>query len=94
MELRELRNKLEEEGVPENMYSLLVGGFPNEAFCLIEIDNGWEVYFSERGKKRGIKQYSNESEACDYMYKKLSKYATKQINLQKRLLKKQRNCTF
>lgn len=52
MTIMELRNKLEEEGVPENMYSLLIGRFPNEAFCLIEIDNGWEVYYSERGKKK------------------------------------------
>lgn len=77
MTIQELRNKLEEEDVPENMYSLLIGGFPNEAFCLIEIEDGWEVYYSERGKKRGIKQYASESEACEYMYKKLRKYATR-----------------
>ena len=76
MTIRELRNKLEEEGVPENMYSLLIGGFPNEAFCLIEIEDGWEVYYSERGKKRGAKQYASASEACEYMYKKLRKYAS------------------
>lgn len=77
MTIQELRNRLEEEGVPKNMYSLLTGGFPNEAFCLIEIDGGWEVYYSERGKRRGIKQYARESEACEYMYKILRKYATR-----------------
>lgn len=59
------------------MYSLLIGGFPNEAFCLIEIEDGREVYYSERGKKNGIKQYASESEACEYMYKKLIKYSTR-----------------
>ncbi len=77
MTIPELRNKLKKEDIPENMYSLLIGGFPNEAFCLIKTENGWEVYYSERGKKRGIKQYASESEACEYMYKKLSKYATR-----------------
>lgn len=77
MTIQELRNKFEDEGVPENMFSLLTGGFPNEAFCLIETKDGWEVYYSERGKKRNAKQFDCESKACEYMYKKLSKYATK-----------------
>ena len=37
MTTQELKNKLEEEGVPENMYSLLIGGFPNEAYCLVNL---------------------------------------------------------
>ncbi len=75
MTTQELKNKLKEEGVPENMYSWLIGGFPNEAYCLIKKENGWEVYYSERGKKRGTKQFDRESEACEYMYQKLNKYA-------------------
>ena len=59
------------------MYSLLIGGFPNEAYCLIKKENGWEVYYSECGAKRGIKQFASESAACEYMYEKLSKYAAR-----------------
>lgn len=75
MTINELRNRLEEEGVPKNMYSLLIGGFPNEAFCLIKIDDEWEVYYSEHGKKRGTKQFAKEEDTCSYLYKKLSRYA-------------------
>ena len=75
MTTQELQNKLKEEGVPANMYSLLIGGFPNEAYCLIKKEDGWEVYYSERGKKRSTKQFARESAACEYMYQKLNKYA-------------------
>lgn len=59
------------------MYSLLKGGYPNEAFCLINTEDGWEVYYSERGQKSGYRRFSSESEACEYMERKLMKYARK-----------------
>ena len=73
MTIQELERKLNNERVPKNMYSLLIGGFPNEAFCLVKQDDIWEVYYSEHGKKRGIKQFYTESEACEYLYEKLKK---------------------
>ena len=76
MNVTELKAKLEVKKVPDNMYSLLVGGYPNEAFCLVENESGWEVYYSERGQKRGTKQFSTESAACEYLAKKLDKYST------------------
>lgn len=39
MTTQELKNKLKKEGIPENTYSLLIGGFPNEAYCLIDTKN-------------------------------------------------------
>lgn len=77
MTIHELENKLAEKGVPENMYSLLISELPNEAYCLIKKDDGWEVYYSERGKKRSMKQFAGESEACEHMYEKLRKYVTR-----------------
>lgn len=74
MTVNELEKILIQNDVPQNMYSLLVGGFPNEAFCLIKSDSAWEVYYSERGQKRDVKKFSSESEACEYMNKKLDKY--------------------
>lgn len=75
MNVEELRKQLRENNVPDDMYSLLVGGYPNEAFCLVETEDGWEVYYSERGKKSSSRQFSSESEACEYLERKLRKYA-------------------
>jgi len=77
MTVEQLKNQLQEKNVPEDMYSLLKGGYPNEAFCLINTEDGWEVYYSERGQKSGCRQFSSESEACEYMERKLMKYARK-----------------
>lgn len=33
MTVNELEKILIQKDVPQNMYSILVGGFPNEAFC-------------------------------------------------------------
>lgn len=77
MNIEELKSVLIEKGVPHDMYSISIGGFPNEAFCLVENGGKWEVYYSERGKKRGDKFFSLESDACEYLLKKLEKYSTK-----------------
>ena len=76
MTILELKNQLENESIPQYMYSLLSGGFPNEAYCLTERNGMWEVYYSERGNKRGQKQFSTENDACEYFYKKVKKYAS------------------
>ena len=64
MTVDELKKRLDEIGVPDDLYSLLIGSFPNEAYCLIKNEDGWEVYYSERGQKSDAQQFENESEAC------------------------------
>lgn len=63
----ELEKKLKNKGVREDSYSLQ-GGFPNEAYCLNATEIDWEVYYSERGSKSGLKTFNSESEACKYFY--------------------------
>lgn len=75
MTVEELKKRLDEIGVPDDLYSLLIGGFPNEAYCLIKNEDGWEVYYSERGEKSDIQQFASESEACEYMLEELKPYA-------------------
>jgi hypothetical protein len=70
MNKNELANKLQEKGINPNSYCL-DGGLPNEAYCLNNSANGWEVYYSERGDKSGLKIFQNESDACIYLYKLL-----------------------
>ncbi len=75
MTVEELKKQLDAIGVPDDLYSLLIGGFPNEAYCLIKNEDGWEVYYSERGEKSDIQQFASESEACEYMLEELKPYA-------------------
>lgn len=69
MTKKELVQKLKEKKIPRDFYAL-DGGLPNEALCL-NYDrkrNTWEVYYSERGQKTGLKSFDREEEACDYFY--------------------------
>ncbi|MEE3471494.1 MAG: hypothetical protein VZR24_12605 [Butyrivibrio hungatei] len=75
MVVEELKKRLDQIGVSDDLYSLLIGGFPNEAYCLIKNEDGWEVYYSERGEKSDIQQFASESEACEYMLEELKPYA-------------------
>ncbi len=46
--------------------------FPNEAFCIrLNRDGKWEVYYSERGNKNDLKEFENESVACDDLLKRI-----------------------
>lgn len=47
--------------------------YPNEAYVIIFNGTEWEVYYSERGKKRGLKKYLDESEACERFMNQISK---------------------
>ncbi len=70
MTKNDLRQELVKKNIPADFYSL-DGGLPNEAYCLDQGAGGWEVYYSERGQKTGVKIFDAESEACDYFYQSL-----------------------
>lgn len=65
MTKKDLEVILLEKKIRKDSYSLS-GGLPNEAYCIHENDFGWEVYYSERGNKTGLKIFQNENEACSY----------------------------
>lgn len=75
MLISELKNKLDEIGVPQNLYAIMTGGLPNERLCIVK-EKKWQVYYSERGKKVGQKFFETEEEACEYLYEKLKRYST------------------
>jgi hypothetical protein len=64
---RELEERLIKEGIPKDYY-WLNGGYPNESYCLYKNGGMWEVYYSERGRKSGLKLFISEEEACKYFY--------------------------
>lgn len=66
----ELLQRLRSEHIPERYYSL-DGGMPPERWVLAKSKSGWEVYYSERGEKSGLKVFNSEHDACEHFCKEL-----------------------
>lgn len=73
MKVSELKEKLDFIGVSNSDYSINSVEYPNEAYVIFFNGTEWEVYYSERGKKRGLKKFVNETEACEYFLKQISR---------------------
>lgn len=73
MKYKELKKKLIDENVGQYFYSF-DEEYPNEAFCLIKQNEKWQVYYSEKGNKTGLKEFISEEEACDYFYDELIRF--------------------
>lgn len=58
----------------------MVGGLPNERLCMVK-ENYWQVYYSERGLKTGLREFQTESEACEYFLEKMKRYLKKRNNI-------------
>ena len=76
MTVEQLEKELEIMGIPQELYSIMVGGLPNEKLCIAKEDK-WQVYYSERGRKSGLNLFETESEACEFFLKKMKRYAGK-----------------
>lgn len=75
MTVNELKNKLNEIGVSQDSYSIMIGGLPDERLCIVKEDM-WKVYYSERGHRVGQKVFETEEEACEDFYEKMRRYST------------------
>ena len=76
MTVAQLEKELKMMGIPKELYSIMVGGLPNEKLCIVKEDT-WQVYYSERGNKSGLKIFETESDACEYFLRKMKRYAIK-----------------
>ena len=65
MNIDALMSRLSELNIPEDAYSF-AGGFPNESYCIVETNNKWEVYYSERGSKTSLRVFEDEDLACEH----------------------------
>ncbi len=66
MNREQLKSQLETLRVDPTAYCLC-GGLPNERFVLNqEKDGAWEVYYSERGQKSGLRVFDSEEGAVQY----------------------------
>jgi hypothetical protein len=78
MNIEQLYNRLIKAGIPENRFYLhgLFGSTDdNERLALTVYRRGektyYEIYFKERGISSTVNVFSNESEACIFIYEKL-----------------------
>ena len=76
MTVEQLEKKLEMMEIPQELYSIMVGGLPNEKLCIAKEDK-WPEYYSERGRKSGLNLFETESEACEFFLQKMKRYARK-----------------
>ena len=74
MTVVELERKLNEMGIPSDLYSVMAGGLPNEKLCIAK-NESWQVFYSERGHKSGLREFKTETEACKYFLRKIKRYA-------------------
>src|SRR5690606_11171591 len=78
MTIAELHHGLREFGVPAERYFLhgLYGSSDdNEKWALVikngKYTNEYEVYYRERGAKHSTLTFTEENEACDYLFKRI-----------------------
>lgn len=66
MNREQLKSRLAALRIDPTAYSLS-GGLPNECLVLNQEPNGkWEVYYSERGEKSGLRIFDSEESAAQY----------------------------
>jgi hypothetical protein len=73
MNVAELKITLDKEGVNPIYYDL-TGSTKRAwtgAFILENIQDGWLVYYSERGMKHELIKFSSEDEACKHILNRL-----------------------
>lgn len=52
----------------KSRYRILEPGDDDNKICLDASENGWKVYFGERGGVYYLKYFSNQEEACAYFW--------------------------
>ena len=77
MNVFQLKEILKTEGIAERYYLLDGKGVKEDKICIELVDEEWQVYYSERGKKYSLATYANESDACDEVLLRLQKKCRK-----------------
>lgn len=70
MTVSELKVRLFEEEVSHYYYS--IGSDEDQRVCMVESGGRWIVYYSEDGEKQDVNEYSNEADACNDLYRRVS----------------------
>jgi hypothetical protein len=67
MTLQELKHVLSSRGLRKNTVSFDGRQTAPEQFFIINDANKWEVYYFERGNKNRLRNFIDESSACEYL---------------------------
>lgn len=71
LKFNELKSYLNGKGIPEDSYS--INEINDETLCIIEENNQWHVFYSERGLRTEEFYYHDESLAISHFIDRLSK---------------------
>ncbi len=71
MRIDELKQKLKDKTIPQNVYIIDEQGITDQKMCLFKVKDNWAVYYSEKGNKFDYVEFGSESEACNEFYNKL-----------------------
>ena len=64
MNIDQLRQNIINCQILKSRYRILEPGDNHNRICLDASENGWKVYFGERGGVYYLKYFSNQEEAC------------------------------
>lgn len=69
MNCNELKKRLEEKNIPPHYYRIMGEHKSPDDCCSIIFEDGlWKCYYSERGRVFELKEFTSESEACEYFF--------------------------
>ena len=72
MDRTEFIKIMKKKHVPNFYYNIEGTGRDDERFYLNKDEHGWNVYYTERGCKTTNKYFNSESEALEYICKRLT----------------------
>ena len=68
MNIDQLRQNVINCRILKSRYRILESADNDNKICLDASENGWKVYFGERGGVYYLKCFSNQEEACAYFW--------------------------
>jgi hypothetical protein len=68
LKIDQLRQNIVNCRILKSRYRILEPGDDDNKICLDASENGWKVYFGERGGVYYLKYFSNQEEACAYFW--------------------------
>lgn len=77
MSPQEIVDRLKRHGVdPNDVFNANGDLLENDKYHLVSSGSVWQVYYSERGHKWDYREFSSESDACEYLWSLLEKDET------------------
>ncbi|MDE7295395.1 MAG: hypothetical protein K2N72_13310 [Oscillospiraceae bacterium] len=70
MNKNKLKEILAKNKIPEWYYNVDESGETDDRICMVQENNKWKVYYTERGKQYDVIFLNSESEACEEILKR------------------------